>query len=118
MGDNLRTRIISTCSKLTTKTLEQGVKYVIIYAMGVVLMSLLLTLNIFHTLFWSKIKTGKCQLGSLIKYYYIPISFDLSKRVSQLKTLALIEKSCWPVTTRERVSEVYVSEGGVTLYRQ
>ena len=32
-----------TCSKLTTETLEQGV--------GVVLISLLLTLNIFHTLF-------------------------------------------------------------------
>ena len=53
-----------------------------------------------------------------IKYYYIPISFDLFKRVLQLKTVALIEKSCWSVTTRERVSEVYVSESGVMLYRQ
>ena len=34
-----------TCSKLTVETLEQGVKY------DVVLVSLLLTLNIFHTLF-------------------------------------------------------------------
>ena len=33
-----------TCSKLTIETLEQGVKY----AIGVVLVSLLLTLNIFH----------------------------------------------------------------------
>ena len=32
-----------TCSKLTKVTLEQGVKYVLV--------SLLLTLNIFHTLF-------------------------------------------------------------------
>ena len=35
----------STCSKLTIETLEHGVKY------GVVLVSLLLTLNIFHTFF-------------------------------------------------------------------
>ena len=35
-----------TFSKLTMETLEQGVKYVI----GVALVSLLLTLNIFHTL--------------------------------------------------------------------
>ena len=34
-----------TCSKLTIETLEQGVKY----TNGVVLVSLLLTLNIFHT---------------------------------------------------------------------
>ena len=37
-----------TCSKLTIETLEQDVKCVTI---GVVLVSLLLTLNIFHTLF-------------------------------------------------------------------
>ena len=37
-----------TCSKLTTETLEQGVKYVN-GVNGVVLVSLLLTLNIFHT---------------------------------------------------------------------
>ena len=36
-----------TCSKLTIETLERGVKY----ATDVVLVSLLLTLNIFHTLF-------------------------------------------------------------------
>ena len=34
-----------TCSKLKIETLEQGGKY------GLVLVSLLLTLNIFHTLF-------------------------------------------------------------------
>ena len=36
-----------TCSKLTIETLEQGVKY----AIRVVMVSFLLTLNIFHTLF-------------------------------------------------------------------
>ena len=36
-----------TCSKLAIETLEQGVKY----ANGVVLVSLLFTLNIFYTLF-------------------------------------------------------------------
>ena len=35
-------KLTITCSKLTIETLEQGVKYV--------LMSLLLTLNMFHTL--------------------------------------------------------------------
>ena len=35
------------CLKLSIETLEQGVKY----ASGVVLVSLLLTLNIFYTLF-------------------------------------------------------------------
>ena len=35
-----------TCSKLTIETLEQGVKYVQVNKV-----SLLLTLNIFHTLF-------------------------------------------------------------------
>ena len=39
--------VLLTCSKLTIETLEQGVKYV----QCVVLVSLLLTLNIFHTLF-------------------------------------------------------------------
>ena len=62
-----------TCSKLTTETLEQGVKYVhcenvhceicvkyvhmfikicsnMLYAIGVVLVPLLLTFNLFHTL--------------------------------------------------------------------
>ena len=36
-----------TCSKLTIETLEQDVKY----AIGVVLVSLLLTVSIFHPLF-------------------------------------------------------------------
>ena len=47
-----------TCSKLTIETLEQGVKYVQSLqqrhqndAIGIACMSLLLTLNIFHTLF-------------------------------------------------------------------
>ena len=44
-----------TCTKLTIETLEQGVKYVHMFlffdAIGVILVSLLLTLNIFHTLF-------------------------------------------------------------------
>ena len=45
-----------TCSKLTIVTLEKGVKYFKVNnkdtdANGVVLVSLLLTLNIFHTLF-------------------------------------------------------------------
>ena len=47
-----------TCSKLTIETLEQGVKYVQSYQkkhqsdiIGVVLVSLLLTLNILRTLF-------------------------------------------------------------------
>ena len=39
-------RLAIACSKLTMETLSQGVKYVI----GVALVSLLLTLNIFHTL--------------------------------------------------------------------
>ena len=38
------------CSKLTIETLEQGMQYVQ-NPIGVVLVSLLLTLNIFHTLF-------------------------------------------------------------------
>ena len=38
------------CLKLTIETLEQGVKYVQGDAIGVVLVSLLLTLSIFHTL--------------------------------------------------------------------
>ena len=46
---------IFTCSKFIIETLEQGVKYVQVNnkdsAIGVVLVSLLLTLNIFHTLF-------------------------------------------------------------------
>ena len=37
------------CSKVTIETLEQGVKYDV--AIDVVLVSLLLTLNIFHTFF-------------------------------------------------------------------
>ena len=41
---------VITCSKLTTETLELGVKYVHNNADGVDLVSLLLTLNIFHTL--------------------------------------------------------------------
>ena len=47
-----------TCSKSTIKTVEQGVKYVQIKqkrqqndTTGIVLVSLLFTLNIFHTLF-------------------------------------------------------------------
>ena len=36
-----------TCSKLTTETLEQNTRN---DAIGIVLVSLLLTLNIFHTL--------------------------------------------------------------------
>ena len=43
-----------TCSKLILKTLDQGVKYKLTVkndANAVVLVSLLLTLNIFHTLF-------------------------------------------------------------------
>ena len=43
-----------TCSKLTIETVEQGVKYVQsqgVKHVGVVLVSLLLTLNIFHTCF-------------------------------------------------------------------
>ena len=40
-----------TLSKLTIGALEQGVKYVQSKKIGVVLVSLLLTLNIFHTLF-------------------------------------------------------------------
>ena len=40
-----------TCSKLKIETLEQGVKYVQSYAIGVFLVSLLLTWNIFHILF-------------------------------------------------------------------
>ena len=44
---NLRyTQPAFTCSKLTIETLEQGVKYVQSY-----MVSLLLTLNIFHILF-------------------------------------------------------------------
>ena len=39
------------CSKLTIETVEQDVKYVVKYANEVVLVSLLLTLNIFHILF-------------------------------------------------------------------
>ena len=40
-----------TCSKLIIKTLEQGVKYVQVnHKDDIVLVSLLLTLNIFHTL--------------------------------------------------------------------
>ena len=42
----LWSRLAIAFSKLTMETLEQGVKYVI----GVALVSLLLTLNIFHTL--------------------------------------------------------------------
>ena len=45
-----------TCSNLTMQTLEQGVKYVQRYqndANGAILVSLLLTLNIFHTFFSS-----------------------------------------------------------------
>ena len=49
-----------TCSKLTIETLEQGVKYVhnkvnnkdTRTTLSVVLVSLLLTLNIFHTLLY------------------------------------------------------------------
>ena len=50
------TRPAIMCSKLTTETLEQGVKYVQVNnkdtktTPGVVLVFLLLTLNIFHTL--------------------------------------------------------------------
>ena len=44
-GNILVSQPAFTCSKLTIETLEQGV------ATGVVLVSLLLTLNIFHTLF-------------------------------------------------------------------
>ena len=41
-----------TCSKLKLETLEQGVKYVQSYdRYMIVLVSLLLTLDIFHTLF-------------------------------------------------------------------
>ena len=43
-----------TCSKLTIQTLEQGVKYVKVNnkdTSGIVLVSLLLTLNIFHSMF-------------------------------------------------------------------
>ena len=50
-------KLTITCSKLTIETLEQGVKYFQSQqsrhqndASGVVLMSLLLTLNMFHTL--------------------------------------------------------------------
>ena len=40
-----------TYSKFTIETLEQDVKYVQRYANGVVLISFLFTLDIFHTLF-------------------------------------------------------------------
>ena len=40
-----------TRSKLTIETLEQGVKYVQSNAIGIVLVSLLLLLDIFHPLF-------------------------------------------------------------------
>ena len=43
----LTTQPAITCSKLTIETLEQDVKY----AIGVVLVSLLLTVSIFHPLF-------------------------------------------------------------------
>ena len=43
---NTETQPTIACSKLTKETLEQDVKYD-----AVVLVSLLLTLNIFHTLF-------------------------------------------------------------------
>ena len=54
----VNTQPVFTCSKLAVEKLEQGVKYVQNWqwkhqnndAIGVVLMSLLLTLNIFHTL--------------------------------------------------------------------
>ena len=40
-----------TCSKLTIETVEHDVKYAQRYANGVVLISFLFTLDIFHTLF-------------------------------------------------------------------
>ena len=41
-----------TCSKLTIGTVEQGVKYVRRDVNGAVLVSLLLSFNMFHTLFY------------------------------------------------------------------
>ena len=46
-GYSMKFQPAITCSKLTIETLEQGLKY----AIGVVLVSLLFTLNISHTLF-------------------------------------------------------------------
>ena len=65
-----------TCSKLTIKPLEQGVKYV--QTTGAVLVSLLLTLNIFHTLFYCfycSLWTCNCRLCSEVVYSQ-KISFD------------------------------------------
>ena len=45
---NFLSQVAFTCSKLTKESVEQGVKY----ANGVALVSLLLTLNIFHTLLY------------------------------------------------------------------
>ena len=52
---NIKTRC-ELCSRLTTKTPEN--------AIGVVLVSLLLTLNIFHTLFWVYIVNFEHRLDS------------------------------------------------------
>ena len=55
MGECDFTQSAITCSKLTVKTVEQSVKYVQSqqqrYANDVVLLSLLLTLNVFHSVF-------------------------------------------------------------------
>ena len=61
---NLWTTIqpVFTCWKLTIETIEQGVKY----AIDIVLVSLLLTLNILHILFqcfWCWLWTCNCRLG-------------------------------------------------------
>ena len=77
-----------TCSKLTVKTLEQGVKHV--HANGVVLVSLLLTLNIFHAMFKSfyyQLWSCNCRLGYDFRDNHM-------KKKSEFRALLLLFTFC------------------------
>ena len=60
-----------TCSKLTRETLEQGVKYVQSWMPVVLLMSLLLTLNIFRTLCVSIVNFE--QVNAIRDVFHFPV---------------------------------------------
>ena len=94
-----------TCSNLTKETLEQVLKYVQSWQWryqndaGVALVSLLLTLNIFHTLFWCfscQLWAGKCRLGAvLLSTNFFGLLFFLKM---QNIRLCILSTSCLTLT--------------------
>ena len=71
----LITQITFTCSKSTIESLEKGVKYIQSdFASGVVLVSLLLTLNIFHIVNFEHVISDWVTLDKILSNTFIVTS--------------------------------------------